>query len=412
VNRGTGALGDKLFVATLDAHVIALDSATGNLIWDVGAADYRQGYSFTVAPLVVKDKVIVGVSGGEFGVRGFIDAYNAETGKRAWRFYTIPGPGEPGNETWSGDSWKRGGGPAWVTGTYDADLNLVYWGIGNPAPDYNGKAREGDNLYTESVVALDADTGKLKWYFQFTPHDLHDYDSTQIPLLLDLDFGGQHRKLLAQANRNGFFYLLDRSTGKFLLAKPFTRITWAKEIGADGRPVVLPVGIPSPEGVPVCPGAAGGTNYMSPSYSPQTGLVYLAIRDQCDTISATSQRYRMGGLYMGSTNVPMEAHHGSLGAIDASTGELKWEFKYSSAPWGGALSTAGGLVFASDTQGNLIAFDAQTGKDLWHFQTGSPIYTSPVAYALDGKQYIVVPSGAAVFAFALPESALAGKVPE
>ena len=271
-NRGLAALGDKVFLATLDAHVVALDSKTGDVVWDVAADDYRKGYSFTSAPLVVKDKVVVGVSGGEYGIRGFIDAYDTETGKHAWRFYTIPGPGEPGNETWPGDSWKAGGAPAWLTGSYDPELNLIYWGTGNPGPDLYGGDRKGDNLYSDSVVALDADTGKLKWYYQFTPHDLHDWDSTQIPMLLDLEYQGRPRKLLAFANRNGFFYLLDRTNGKFLLGKPFVRVTWANEIGPDGRPVRLPNGDPTEEGNYVCPGVIGGTNWMSPSFHPQNGL--------------------------------------------------------------------------------------------------------------------------------------------
>ena len=263
-NRGFAALGDKVFLATLDAHLVALDSKTGNIIWDVGTAEADQGYSFTLAPLAVKDKIIVGVAGGEYGVRGFIDAYDAATGKRAWRFYTIPGPGEPGSETWQGESWKTGGAPAWVTGSYDPALNLIYWGTGNPGPQMYGGNRAGDNLYSDSLVALDADTGKLKWHYQFTPHDVHDWDATQVPVLIDTTIGGKPRKLVVTANRNGFFYVLDRTNGKFILAKPYTQVTWAKEIGADGRPVVLPNSEPTAEGNRVCPGGIGGTNWMSP----------------------------------------------------------------------------------------------------------------------------------------------------
>ncbi len=409
VNRGFAALGDKVFLATLDAHLVALDSKSGNVVWDVEAADYRKGYAFTVAPLAVKHKVIVGVAGGEYSVRGFIDAYDADTGKRAWRFYTIPGPGEPGNETWEGDSWKTGGAPAWVTGTYDPALNLVYWGTGNPGPDVAGEVRKGDNLYSDCVVALDADTGMLKWYYQFTPHDVHDWDSTEVPVLLDMDLAGEPRKLLAQANRNGFFYVLDRANGKFLLAKAFAQITWAKEIGPDGRPVLLPGTDPTPEGNRVCPGVAGATNFMSPSYDPQTGLFYVAAREQCDNVSVFPQPYREGRLYWGSIFSPSigEKDRGALRALDPQTGKIKWEFQYYSAPWGGVLSTAGGVVFAGDSEGNLIAFDARTGKDLWHFQTGLAIYASPMTYAVGGKQYVVIPSGSALFAFVLPESELA-----
>ena len=403
VNRGFAVLGDNLFMATLDAHLVALDRKTGNVLWDVEAADYRKGYAFTLAPLVVKDKVIVGVAGGEFGIRGFIDAYDAETGKRAWRFYTIPGPGEPGHETWEGDSWKTGGSPAWMTGTYDPALNLIYWGTGNPGPDLYGEDREGDNLYSNSVVALDADTGKLKWHFQFTPHDVHDWDATEVPMLLDLEFEGRPRKLLVQANRNGFFYVLDRTNGEFLLARPFARITWAKEIGPDGRPVVLPGTDPTPEGNYVCPGLSGGTNWMSPSYNPQTGLFYVAAREQCNLFFSSPQPYREGVLYWGSTYQPVsdEKEWGALRALDPRTGKIKWEFKYYSAPRAGTLSTAGGLVFAGDMEGYLIAVDAQAGKELWHFQTGSPLFASPMTYSLDGMQYVTIPSGSALFTFAL-----------
>ena len=341
INRGLAALGDKVFLATLDAHVLALDAKTGNVIWDVEAVDYRKGYVFTVAPLVVKDKVVVGVSGGEYGIRGFIDAYEAETGKRAWRFYTIPAPGEPGNETWAGDSWKSGSAPAWLTGSYDPELNLIYWGTGNPGPDFYGAERKGDNLYSASVVALDADTGKLKWYFQFTPHDLHDWDAAQIPVLLDLEYQGRPRKLMAWANRNGFFYLLDRTDGQFLFGKPFVHVTWAKEIGPDGRPVRLPNGDPTPEGTYICPGITGGTNWMSPSFSPQTGYFYVTAREECTIFFTSPQKYRTGQSFLASAFQvkPDEKSWGALRAIDPKTGQIKWEFKYHSPSWGGTLAT-------------------------------------------------------------------------
>ena len=236
VNKGFGVLGDRLFMTTLDAHLVALNMKTGGVVWDVAMADYKQGYASTIAPLVVKDKVIVGVAGGEFGIRGFIDAYDAKTGKRAWRFYTIPGPGEPGNDTWAGDSWQRGGASVWVTGAYDPELNLLYYGIGNPGPDYHSESRKGDNLYSDSIVALDADTGKLRWHYQFTPHDLHDWDATEVPVLADLTIGGQPRKVVMFANRNGFYYTLDRTNGKVIVAKPFVVTTWAKEVGAERPP--------------------------------------------------------------------------------------------------------------------------------------------------------------------------------
>jgi len=405
VNRGFAALGEHLFMATLDGHVMSFDMKTGNVIWDVEAADYRQSYVFTVAPLVVKDKIIVGVAGGEYGVRGFVDAYYADSGKRAWRFYTVPGPGEPGHETWAGDSWKTGGAPAWITGSYDPELNLIYWPTGNPSPSNNGVERGGDNLYSNSMLALDADTGKLKWHYQFTPHDLHDYDSTQIPVLVDAPWQGQPRKLLLHANRNGFLYVLDRTNGMFLSAKPFfPRLNWAKEIGADGRPVVIPGSDPTREGTRTCPGALGATNWFSPSYSPQTGLLYVAAAEECDVFTNAPQKYHEGHDFLGSVYVPAsgEKAWGALRAFDPFTGEKKWEFKYFTPPNGGALSTAGGVVFAGDSDGNFVALDAHSGKDLWHIQLGAAIYSSPMTYALDGKQYVVIPAGGALFAFALP----------
>src|SRR5713226_4583656 len=303
VNRGFAMLGDKLFMSTLDAHVLALDSKTGNVVWDVQAADYRQAYVFTVAPLMVKDKIIVGVAGGEYGVRGFIDAYYCESGKRAWRFYTVPGPGEPGHETWAGDSWKTGGAPAWVTGSYDPGLNLLYWPTGNPSPSNYGGQRGGDNLYSNCVLALNADTGQLAWHYQFTPHDLHDYDATQVPVLLDANWEGRPRKLLLHANRNGFLYVLDRTTGKVLSAKPFAHIIWAKEIGSDGRPVIAPGSEPTAEGARVCPSALGATNWFSPSYNPQTGWLYVASSEACDMFSAAPQKYHEGHDFLGSIYV-------------------------------------------------------------------------------------------------------------
>ena len=405
VNRGFAILGNRVFMATLDAHVVALDAKTGNLLWDTVAADYHAAYTFTVAPLVAKDKVIVGVSGGEYGVRGFIDAYDASSGRRVWRFDTVPGPGKPGHETWAGNSWKTGGAPAWITGSYDPELNLIYWPTGNPSPSGYGAERNGDNLYSNCVLALDADTGKLKWYFQFTPHDLHDYDDTQIPLLIDADWEGRPRKLLIQANRNGFLYVLDRTDGQYLSARPFGRVTWAKAIGTDGRPVVDPAAAPDAKGVVVCPGALGLTNWYSPSYSPLTNLLYVATSNECDVFSGRPQLYRAGHDFMGSVYVPKpdERPSGAIEALDPFTGQRKWRFKYFSPPNGGVLSTAGGLVFAGDSDGNFIALGARTGRDLWHVQLGAAIYSAAVTYLLDGRQYVVIPAGATLFAFALPE---------
>jgi alcohol dehydrogenase (cytochrome c) len=369
----------------------------------VTAADYHQAYTFTVAPLAVKNEVIVGVSGGEYGVRGFIDAYDAETGKRVWRFNTVPGPGEPGHQTWLGDSWKTGGAPAWITGSYDPELNLIYWPTGNPSPSNYGGDRNGDNLYSNSMLALDADSGKLKWYFQFTPHDLYDYDATQIPVLLDTEWYGKQRKLLVLANRNGFVYVLDRTNGEFLSAKPFGRVTWAKGIGADGKPIVNTALATKDGGNLVCPGAFGLTNWYAPSYSPNMKLLYVATSTECDVFTSSSQQYRAGHDFLGSVYVPdpVERPKGALQALNPLTGEQKWEFKYFSAPNGGALSTAGNVVFAGDSDGNFIALDARSGKDLWHVQLGAAIYSTAMTYEVDGKQYVVLPAGSALFAFAL-----------
>jgi alcohol dehydrogenase (cytochrome c) len=408
-NRGLAALGDTVFLGTLDTHVVALDAKTGRVRWDVAAADAATGHSFTGAPLVVKDKVIVGVAGGEYGIRGFIDAYDTETGKRAWRFHTIPGEGESGTESWAGDSWKRGGAPTWVTGSYDPELNTLYWGTGNPGPQIYGANRKGDNLYSDSLVALDPDTGKLKWHFQFTPHDVHDWDSTHVPVLIDQSLDGKPRKLVAVANRNGFFYLLDRTDGKFLLAKPYTEVTWAKGIDDSGRPVVLPNTEPTAEGTRVCPGGIGGTNWHSPSYSPQTRLMYFFSKEQCNVFLADDKLeppHRPGHLYIGSGFFPMPMEHDSsaVRAVDPTTGKLRWEFKHFSGAWAGVLSTAGGLVFSGDGQGNFIALDAGTGRDLWHVPLGAQIETAAISYGVDGRQQIAIVAGQTVFVFGLPKT--------
>src|SRR5256714_954881 len=401
VNRGSAILGDKVFMGTLDAHVIAFDSKTGNVVWDVTAADYRTGYSFTVAPLAVKNLVVIGASGGEYGIRGFIDAYDAATGERKWRFYTVPGPGEPGHETWEGDSWKVGGAPAWNTGTYDPVTNQIFWPTGNPSPSNRGEGRAGDNLYSNSLLALNADTGKLNWYFQFTKHDEHDWDATQVPVMIDS--GDKH--LIAQANRNGFFYVLDRPTGKLLSATAYGKVTWSDSKDVDGRPVANKESSPTLEGRVVCPGALGKTNWMSPTFSPQTGLFYVSAREQCDIFSTAPQPYEAGHAYYGSAYFPnddAEPFWGALRAIDPATGKVKWEWKHPSPTWAGALSTAGGLVFTGDAEGNFIALDAASGKALWHFQCGSSVYSSPMAFAVDGKEYVAVAAGSTLFTFGLP----------
>jgi alcohol dehydrogenase (cytochrome c) len=401
VNRGLAILGDKVFLGTLDAHVIALDTKTGNVIWDIVAADYQKGYSFTVAPLAVKNLVVIGVSGGEYGVRGFIDAYDAASGARQWRFYTVPGPGEPGHETWEGDSWKVGGAPAWNTGTYDAATNQIFWPTGNPAPSNRGEGRAGDNLFSNSLLALNADTGKLNWYFQFTKHDEHDWDATQIPVIIDA--GGKH--LIAQANRNGYFYVIDRATGKLVLANSYGKTTWSDSKDAEGRPVAKKEASPTLEGHTVCPGALGTTNFMAPAYDQQTSLFYVTARDQCDIFSTAPQPYEAGHAYYGSAYFPSEEaepYRGFLKAIDPMTGDIKWKFEHTSPTWSGVLATAGGLVFTGDAEGNFVALDAVSGKPLWHFQMGGAVYAAPIAFAVDGKEYVAIAAGSAIYAFGLP----------
>ncbi|PYX52050.1 MAG: PQQ-dependent dehydrogenase, methanol/ethanol family [Acidobacteria bacterium] len=401
VNRGLAILGDKVFLGTLDAHVVALDAKTGNVVWDVVAADYRTGHSVTVAPLAVKGLIVIGISGGEYGVRGFIDAYDAATGERKWRLYTVPGPGEPGHDSWEGDSWKYGGAPAWNTGTFDPVTNQIFWPTGNPSPSNRGEGRAGDNLYSNSLLALNADTGKLNWYFQFTKHDEHDWDATQVPVMIDTS--GRH--WIAQANRNGFFYVIDRATGKLVSATEYGKTTWSDTKDAEGRPVAKKEASPTLEGHTVCPGALGTTNFMAPTYDPQTGLFYVTARDQCDIFSTAPQPYEAGHAYYGSAYFPSEdarPYLGFLKAIDPATGNIKWKFQHTSPTWSGVLSTAGGLVFSGNAEGNFIAFDAASGKPLWHFQMGGAVYAAPMAFAIDGKEYLAIAAGSAVYAFGLP----------
>ncbi len=399
VNRGLAILEEAVFLGTVDAHLVALDSQTGHVLWDVAVADYKLGYSITAAPLAVKDMVLVGIAGGEYGIRGFLDAYDARTGKRRWRFWTVPGPGERGHQTWDPGSWKTGSAATWVTGSFDPELNLVYWGTGNPGPDYDGDVRPGDNLYSDSLIALDADSGKLQWYFQFTPHDTHDWDSNHVPVLLD----GPTRKYVAVANRNGFFYLLDRKTGEFLLGKPYARQTWAKGLDAGGRPLVLPGVVPTVNGTIVYPGLHGATNWASPSYSPDTKLLYVAAREEPTVFYRATAEYRPGSYYSagGMRGVPGLEPAGSIKALDPMTGQPRWEFPLHSPPWAGVLSTAGGLLFGGTSEGHVFALDAGSGKPLWEFQTGAPVWSNPVSYQSEGRQFVAIAAGRALVAFAL-----------
>ncbi|HVZ23863.1 MAG TPA: PQQ-dependent dehydrogenase, methanol/ethanol family [Vicinamibacterales bacterium] len=417
VNRGLAMLGHTLFMGTIDGHLIALDAKSGGLVWNlaVGGARAAAGYGFTMAPLVLKDKVLIGSVGGEFGVRGFLVAVDAKTGKEAWRFNTVPGPGEKGHETWAGDSWKNGGGPLWMTGSYDPALNLTYWGIGNPGPDWNGDARAGDNLYTESVVALDADTGAVKWHFQFTPHDEFDYDSVQVPVLADMTFGGRPRKVMLWANRNGYMYVLDRTTGEFLLGKPFVKTTWTTGLDDKGRPMnVKPV---TPEGTLIYPGNQGGTNWYPPSFSPRTGLFYIpSWMDTYATYIKRPVEYADGQRFTGALPVmsvrmlqpgPLvnrrlkEEGYGAIQAFDPKTGARRWSFDMADMTDGGVLTTATDLLFAGGREGYFFALDARTGTLLWKASVGGAVSNGPIAYAVNGKQHVAIAAGNALLVYAL-----------
>lgn len=408
-NRGVAVYGNKVYIGTPDAHLVALDARTGSMIWEAKLAEASDGYWCPVAPMVIKDKVIIGIAPGDHGLNGFLDAYHAETGERIWRWHAIPRPGEPGNETWAGDSWKTGGGNTWLTGSYDPELNLIYWGIGNPAPDFDGDVRKGDNLYTESMVALDGDTGKLKWYFQFTPWDVHDWDAVEVPVLVNLPFKGKPRKLLLQANRNGFYYVLDRVTGEFLHGTPFIKnLNWASGLSEKGRPIRVPGIVPSLQGTKTCPATSGATNWMSPAYNPDTGWFYVVAQEGCGINTKSRDTFRPGGNpYMGTGYIesPEEPWQMYVRALDPTSGKLQWEYRQiNSRRYGaGLLSTAGGLVFVGDDQGTLTAIHAKNGQALWHFNTGQQISGQPMTFELKGKQYVALTAGSNVVAFALHE---------
>jgi alcohol dehydrogenase (cytochrome c) len=409
-NRGVAVLGSRVFVGTLDNRVVALDAATGAVAWEIQVANPVDGFSMTGAPLAIGDKIVVGIAGSEFGIRGFLDAYDAATGERAWRFYTIPAPGEPGSETWENDAWVTGGGSTWVTGSFDPALGLVYWGVGNPAPDFNRDVRPGDNLYTASVVALDVDTGELKWHFQFTPHDEHDWDSNQVPVLVDREIDGELRHLMLWGNRNGFYYVLDRVTGKFIHATPLVKQTWAERIDESGRPVLLPSSSPSSLGTLTWPGLSGGGNWWSPSYNPGTNLVYIPFAEGPKVFFKNANFEDAepipGQQFLGSasmaTGEPLQA---GIRALDPLTGAVKWEYlrlrPQRNVGWiGGVLTTAGNLAFFGDLH-DFRAFDAAQGRELWRVNLGGHINAAPISYAIDGRQHIAIMAGNALFVFRL-----------
>ena len=404
-NRGVAIWHSRVFLQTDNAHLLCLDARSGNLLWDVPYTDGNPNYGATSAPLVVKDKVLVGSSGGDDGVRGFVSAFDAESGKLAWRFWTIPAPGEPGSESWPGEMYLRGGGTTWMPGTFDPELNTLYWGTSNPAPDFDGRPRPGDDLYTDCVLALDPDTGKLKWHFQFTPHDLYDYDAVETPVLIDADFQGQPRKLLVQANRNGFLYVLDRTNGKFLSAARFAeKLNWAKEIDSTGRPVRTGV-IPTEKGTRVCPGFAGATNWYAPSYNPSTGIFYFMASENCSVYRRGGEKFVPGRTFYGTgaQRSPGDVSKKILLAYNLATLKPAWKYPQAGSGWsnGGTMTTGGGLVFFGDDAQSFEAVDASTGAPLWHFQTGQNITASPMSFSVNGTQFVAIAAGSNVFCFRL-----------
>jgi alcohol dehydrogenase (cytochrome c) len=406
-NRGVAILGDTVYVATIDAHLVALDRKTGAMRWRVEIGENSEAVAITQAPLAINGKIIVGMGGGEGGLRGYIDAYDAKDGKRLWRLYTIPTAGEPGVETWEGDSWKYGGATTWNTGSYDPETNTLFWGTGNPAPDWNGDARKGDNLYSCSLLAIDADSGKMKWYFQFSPHETHDWDASEPPILFDAMIDGKMRKIVAQANRNAFYYVLDRDTGQFLAGQAYAKQTWAKGLDAKGRPIELPNSEPTTQGNLLYPSITGSVNWTSSSYSPLAGLFYVNTREL--------------GAYYFKGNPQMEPHnprdigggggqklvggdkaYSAIRALEATSGKLKWQFQMVGDSWTGTLVTAGNLLFCADAEGNFFALNAQTGQPLWNVQLGNSVRANPITYEVDGKQYVESAAGNSIFVFSLP----------
>jgi alcohol dehydrogenase (cytochrome c) len=407
INRGVAWANGKLFMVTDDAHLLALNAANGEVLWDTQLADWHQNYNATSAPLIVGDLIITGTAGGEEGVRGFVAAFDQE-GKEVWRFWTVPAPGEPGSQTWSGKGIEHGGAVAWFTGVYDAETDTVFWPTGNPGNDYNGDDRGGDDLYSDCILALDPKTGKLKWHYQTTPHDVWDWDASETPLVIDAPWKGRRRKLLAQANRNGFFYVFDRVTGELLLARQFVKeLTWAAGIGPDGRPVNIPGQEPSPGGTRVCPAQSGATNWYAPSYSPRTGLFYLQSNEKCSIFFKRSNNFEYGRPFLGGAQ-RIDANPKPvriLRALDLQSGTVRWQTPQvgASVSSGGTLTTATDLVFFGDDSGAFAAADAVSGKTLWTFETGTNWKASPMTYQFDGRELIGVAAGGSILAFGLPD---------
>ena len=412
VNRGVAILGDTLFMGTIDAHMLAIDAKSGQLIWKTKVAEAAERYSITMVPLVVGDKVMIGTAGGDMGIRGFVAAYDVKTGEEVWRFHTIPAPGEFGNDTWSGDSWMTGGAAVWNAGAYDPETNLVFFGTGNPAPDWDGRSRLGDNLYSNCVIALDADTGELEWHYQFTPHDELDYDATQVPVLADIDWRGEPRKVMLWANRNGLMYVLDRVTGEFLYGKPYVALNWMDGFDEHGRPQRVAGMVPTPEGTLIRPHVHGAINWAPPSFSPRTGLYYVAHWENSGIIVVEGQSPRPIGINrrqttMGQVNLQPffnndEEAYGVVRAYDPNTLDPVWEFRMGDITWGGVLTTAGDVVFSGGKEGYFFALDAESGELLWRASLGGQVNSGPMSYAVDGRQYVAIAAGSSLFTFALP----------
>jgi len=404
-NRGLAVYENAVFLGTLDGYLVAINASDGKVIWQTLVASPGEGYTITGAPLAVNGSIVVGIAGGEYGTRGFLAAYDASTGRQQWRFSTIPGPGEVGHETWENDAWRTGGGSTWITGSYDAAADLLYWGVGNPSPLYAGDVRPGDNLFTASVIALHAKTGKLAWHFQFTPHDERDWDSTQTPVLADLSINGVIRKVICWPNRNGFYYVLDRISGEFLAGVPFVELNWASGLTAAGRPIPTDFGKISGAGRRVKPGADGGTNWQNPAFDPSRRLIFVPASESSSVFTKLPPNRVVrgqGGLYFGSGWSQAEPPVRVVRALDAASGQKKWEYYPSTSryEYGGLLSTEGGLVFGA-SGGVLFALDADTGREILRVPLGGNTMAGPISFALDGQQVIAVAAGRALFVFGL-----------
>jgi alcohol dehydrogenase (cytochrome c) len=395
-NRGVALLDDKVFVGTTDARLIALSAATGNVVWDKSLSPDPGLYAVSSAPLAVGDLIVTGVA-TRGGGRGFIVALDKDTGRERWRFTTVPAPGDTGGDTWKGDSWQRGGGPPWLTGSYDPQEDLLIWGVGNPKPDYDHSKRLGDNLYTNSVVALRGKTGKLVWHFQFTPGDDHDWDSAQIPLLVD-DSSGTRKRIL-WANRNGFYYVLDRLTGRFVTGVPFVHENWASGLDSTGRPILVTDSARKRAGSLVYPGNVGGTSWWAPSFDPKLNLVFVPVLEQGMVFfSSTSSWPQPNGGH---------AFYTAVRALDPATGALKWEYRHDPRMeinrTGGVMTTSSGVLFGGDLT-TFFALDSRTGRELWSVETGGTIHAAPVTYTVDGEQFVSIVAGKNMMTFALPRA--------